>query len=122
MHQHYEGESIFTSLYKRFFGPGYSSTAFVSEDQSHVAIKHSLDENRFDVFKGFDTLEFFGEDKQSKGHLMRDHNEYVATLKVSQRSTRITFSHDKQFCATSSSVGFQVFDLRSKPSINDEQG
>jgi len=106
MHQHFEGESIFTSVYKRFFGPGYSSTVFVSEDQSHVAIMHKLDDKRFDVFKGFNTEAFFGEGKQSKGHLMRDHNEYVATLRVSQKSSRITFSSDKQFCATYSSVGF----------------
>ena len=94
----------------------------VSDDQTHVAIKHKNDQYRYDIFKGFDSLEFFGSAKESKGHLLRDHTEYVATLKVSQRSKQIQFSPDKQFCATFSSVGFQLFDLRQEVSINSESG
>lgn len=122
VHQQHEGESIFVSRYKRYFGPGYSSTVIVSDDQSHVAIKHKNDQYRFDIFKGFDSHDFFGSGKESKGHLLRDHSEYVATLKVSQRSKQIKISADKQFCATFSSVGFQLFDLRQEVSINSESG
>ena len=94
----------------------------VSDDQTHVVIKHKNDQYRYDIFKGFDSLEFFGSGKESKGHLLRDHTEYVATLKVSQRSKQIQFSPDKQFCATFSSVGFQLFDLRLVSQLTQDHG
>lgn len=93
MKQGFEGESIFDSQAKRYFGPEYTSEVFVSQDQTHVAIKlkpeHAkaglLNSSSFDVFKGFNELKFFGVGRTDtkQGHFLRDHKEYVATLEVS---------------------------------------
>ena len=36
--QIHDGESLFTSVYKRFFGGDYTDTVFISRDQEYIAI------------------------------------------------------------------------------------
>jgi hypothetical protein len=99
----------------------------VSPDQYHVAIKvkpsgksTSTLIGHFDIFKGFNQKKFFekGKEDSRQGHFMRDHDEYVATLEVTQRATRIAFSPDHRYCVTFSSQGYELFDLAQDESIN----
>jgi len=125
--QEYPGESIFTSKAKRYFGPEYMSVVLVSPDQTHIAIK--VKENpkeplktRFDIFKGFNEMQFFeaGKEDSKQGHFLRSDKEYVATIQVSQRTSRIAFSQDYRYCVTYSSIGMDLFDLSPDTTINTE--
>ena len=113
MHQICSGESLFTSLNKRFFGAKYSSQIFVSTDQKYVAIKRKegkkVTESKFDIFTGFDDEKFF----EPKPFVCnRENGEYVATLVTTNKKvTKLTFDVDKKFCALYSSAQFDIFDL-----------
>lgn len=126
MRQTTKGESIFETVYQRYFGPEYTSVVMVSNDQKYIAIKRKpeiLQKNttKFDIFTGFDKEEFFGTNGKSAGHFLRGNNkEYVATIKTSMRVSRIDFSSDKKSCALYSSVGFALFDISKDASINSD--
>ena len=126
MRQTTKGESIFESVYQRYFGPEYTSVVMVSNDQKYIAIKRKPDllqrnTTKLDIFTGFDKEEFFGTNGKSAGHFQRGNNkEYVATIKTSIRVTKIAFSSDKKSCAVYSSLGFELFDISKDASINSD--
>lgn len=65
MQQTTKGESIFESVYHRYFGPEYTSVVMVSNDQKYIAIQRKPDllarnTTKLDIFRGFDKEDFFG--------------------------------------------------------------